>query len=297
MYQMFYKEYPYLCEINHLDESTNISVEIVDAFDLIHPWRLDFMAKLLFLDAVDSGENMMTAEDIYKRHLLAFSDGILEEKGQIGKKGFDKYVETFYGLWRHVNEIDANILEAWSFIPVDQNYFPVDGAHRVTSAIKRKKKVKVYHIGFEAPEYCRYDFRYWRNQYLEEHYILEMVKKYCSLRETQLFVFSNEQSQICEDIYIQHLPVYMKEMEDYTIVVLDDEYLSGENRVFDCSICNEIHVGSVSVLRYLELHQQKLEKETIMMKCQKWIGRCYRWTRAQIWRKKDKLKKYIKNRF
>ena len=290
MYQKIRKEYPYLCEVNNLNQNTNICEETIYAEELIHPWRLDFMAKLLFLDGICDAKMQAAGEEIYKKHLIAFSNGTLAEKGQKDKKGFGKYYDTFYSLWNYCSEEKEQIVEKWPSVPVDRDYLPMDGAHRIACAIKNKKQIKIYHIDFVAPEYCRYDFKYWRAQFLDEHYIVEMVKKYCAVRPVRLLEIEDGSQRLCEAIYGSCVPVYMNLIGSKTIVVLDEKVSDLQRLEVLLSEQDNIVTREHAAVEYLSLHQGEMEKESLSQKWRKKAGRCYRFLRSQLWSAKDRLK-------
>ena len=289
MYQDFHKQYPYLCEINGFNESTVIREEEIEARKLIHPCRLDFMAKLLYLDGMeDEIEN--PGKDIYEKHLIAFSDGRMIEKGQEGKKGLQKYMDTFRSLWESVSKYEGEILDIWPSVPVDSGYLAVDGAHRVSCAIKAQKKIRVYYIHFEAPEYCRYNFLYCRKKYLDEHYILEMVKKYCSIRQTSLIVSSEADNKIWEKIYHSYTPVYMNRVKGQTIAVFDTEISQMKDFEKETLKKETILTEINEIIDFLSVYQKK-QKDTRIISLKKKVGRRYHRIRSYLWDIKDKIKK------
>lgn len=291
MYQKFRKEYPYLCEINNFDHNTGICEEILSAAALIHPWRLDFMAKLMFLDGICDVKMQAAGEEIYKKHLIAFSNGTLVEKGQKGKKGFEKYFDTFYSLWDCSCEERGQVVEKWPSVPVDRDYLPIDGAHRIACAIKNEKEIKIYHIDFKAPEYCRYDFQYWRTQFLDEHYIIEMVKKYCTVRTVRLLEVAYGDAKLYTAIYENCAPVYMRQLGTRIIIVIDEKITDLQRLESLLEGKDNIVAGENAVIEYLSLHQEEMEKESLRQKWRKRAGRGYHFLRSHLWAVKDRVKK------
>ena len=72
MKEDFFKQYPYLCDIFFINKNTRIEQNEVAAKELISPYRLDFMAKLLWIEAFEGRFDKTDADKLYEAHLQAF---------------------------------------------------------------------------------------------------------------------------------------------------------------------------------------------------------------------------------
>ena len=290
MYQEFQKKYPYLCEINSINDETEIKEEIVDAAMLISPWRLDFMAKLIMADGYFGLYDEKKAMLLYKKHLLAFSDGILIEKGQSEKRGLKKYCSVYYHILDLVKEKDSLLIEDWPNIPVDSNYLPLDGAHRISAAIYFGKQVKLYNIDFIAPRYGRYDYSFFRNQCLDEVYILEMVYRYIQIRKCELYIVNDMGKKDIQYIYEQYDPVYIKEWKQSYVIVVDSEWT--EKRSANNKQKNRISPGlhladNKQIMEFLQAIESELLEEKAGSRLRRSLIRRVRFLRMFIIRAKE----------
>ena len=290
MYQEFQKNYPYLCEINSINDETEIKEEVVDAAMLISPWRLDFMAKLILADGYFRLYDEKKAMLLYKKHLLAFSDGILIEKGQSEKRGLKKYCSVYFHILDLVKEKESLLVEDWPNIPVDSNYLPLDGAHRISAAIYFGKQVKLYHIDFVAPEYGRYDYSFFRNQCLDEVYILEMVYRYIQIRKCELYIVNDMREKDIQRIYEQYAPVYIKDWKQSYVIVVDSEWT--EIRNANCKrkskISPQLHLADKKqMMEFLQGIESELLKEKVSNRLRRSLIRGVRFLRMFIIRAKE----------
>ena len=290
MYQEFQEKYPYLCEINSINDETEIEEEVIDAVMLISPWRLDFMAKLILADGYFHLYDEKKAMLLYKKHLLAFSDGILIEKGQSEKRGLKKYCSVYYQILDLVKEKKSVLIDDWPSIPVDHNYLALDGAHRISAAIYFEKKVRLYHINFVAPEYGRYDASFFRKQCLDETYILEMVYRYIQMRKCELLVVKDMKKEGIQQIYEQYAPVYIKDWKQSHIVIIDTEWI--EERNVDYKIENITNVETFltetrDIYDFLKTIERELSEESVGGRLKRGLIRAVRFLRMFVIRAKE----------
>ena len=75
----FFKQYPYLCSTFSINKNTKIERKTVEAGELISPDRLDFMAKLLWIEAFEGRGDKAEADKLYEAHFncqeSSFADG------------------------------------------------------------------------------------------------------------------------------------------------------------------------------------------------------------------------------
>ena len=189
---------------------------------MISPYRLDFMAKLLWLEALNGKYDKQRAKCLYEAHLLAFSNYLLVEPGQPDKKGLHCYYNSFREIHSVIQEMENELVELGDPIPVDGKRMAMDGAHRISTAIYFKKNIEVYEVDKIIPN--QYDFLFFRKRCLREKYLLEMVEKYISVRVCRLYRIESDKARgsLLKKIYKLCAPVYMKKMETGEYAVLID---------------------------------------------------------------------------
>lgn len=209
----FFRQYPYLCDTFFISKNTKVEQSRVDAKELLSPYRLDFMAKLLWIDALYGKFDKKAAEELYRAHLLAFSHQSMTEPGQPEKKGFQSYCDRFYKICAAAEASKGAVLELGNPIPIDGKDMAMDGAHRISAAVYYEKKVPVYLVAKKIPN--QYDYRFFRKRYLSEKYLLEMAEKYVSMRECRLYLLNRSQKRKlrgkrmdkeCQPVYRKKLP-------------------------------------------------------------------------------------------
>ncbi|MFW5650785.1 MAG: lipopolysaccharide biosynthesis protein [Acetivibrio ethanolgignens] len=219
---VLFEQYPYLCATFRLKKSMKIRRKEVSAESLISPYRLDLMAKLLLLTAKNGTYDRKRADDLYKKHLEAFSNRLMIESGQNEKRGLQKYLDTFEQIASTTREDSNTLVQLGNPIPVDAKYMAMDGAHRISTAIFYEKRLLVYLFDKKLPN--KYDFLFFRKRFLAETYIIEMAKKYVDMRKCCLYTLP---AGILEDkefrkIYDEYAPVYMKKLNSGKIIMLLD---------------------------------------------------------------------------
>ena len=227
----FFRQYPYLCDTFSISYKTRVELDAVDAGELLSPYRIDFMAKLLWIEACHGTYDRVEAEKIYKAHLLAFSNHLMTEPGQPGKKGFDSYCDRFRSICTAASTA-GDLLEIGDPIPVDSKNMAMDGAHRISAAVYYQKRVPVYRVAKEIPN--RYDYHFFRKRYLEENYLLEMVEKYVTLRPCRLYLFQRGElkSSLRKRVVKECAPVYMKKMWSKEVwIILDITWLENNGKI------------------------------------------------------------------
>ena len=222
----FFRQYPYLCDTFSISYKTRVELDEVDARELLSPYRIDFMAKLLWIEAIYGTYDRDKAEKIYKEHLLAFSNHLMTEPGQPEKKGFESYLDRFRSICMVAAATAEDRLEIGNPIPVDSKNMAMDGAHRISAAVYYQKRVQVYRVAKEIPN--RYDYHFFRKRYLEEKYLLEMVEKYVTLRPCRLYLLQSGELKrsLRKSVVKECAPVYMKKMRSKEVwIILDLTWL------------------------------------------------------------------------
>ena len=218
----FFKQYPYLCSTFSINKNTKIERKTVEAGELISPYRLDFMAKLLWIEAFEGRGDKAEADKLYEAHLQAFSSGTMVEPGKPEKKGLNRYYDSFSKICSVVRETECETIEYGDPIPVDGKYMAMDGSHRICAAVFYEKKVPIYQVFRAIPN--KYDYLFFQNRYLGETDILKMVKKYVSLCECRLFLLDKAYAnrRRIKKIYRECAPVYMRKIKSCECFVIID---------------------------------------------------------------------------
>ena len=225
----FFKQYPYLCSTFSINTNTKIQRKTVEAGELISPYRLDFMAKLLWIEAFEGRGDKAEADKLYEAHLQAFSSGTMAEPGKPEKKGLNRYYDSFSQICSVVRETECETIEYGDPIPVDGKHMAMDGSHRICAAVFYEKKVPIYQVFRAIPN--KYDYLFFQNRYLGETDILKMVKKYVSLCECRLFLLDKAYAnrRRIKKIYRECAPVYMKRMSSGEVWIILDGIWTNKN--------------------------------------------------------------------
>lgn len=174
----------YIYEYYKLTEDTPFEILEIDAKDLIIPERIDLTVKYYFIQCRETGDNLAFAEELYTKHIEAFTDGMYLEFGNKEKNSIQKYIDTFCNLMDDMKQNGFH--PEISLIPVGKENVLLDGAHRAAIAAYFGQKVKV--IRFQHLSVC-FNHKYFRKHLLEEKYIEFMVKEYCKLKQNTYMVF------------------------------------------------------------------------------------------------------------
>lgn len=167
---------------HQINENTSFKIAYIDPINLFLPGRIDIAAKLAFIEAYEKGTNFHMAEELYKKHIEAFTNGNFYEYGSKEKNSYEKFKESFIRTIESIKKdgFDGDL----SIIPVGADNIAFNGSHRIACAIYFKKKIKV--IIF--PHVKRnYDFKFFRKQLLEEKYIIQMVEIFIKYKSDVFF--------------------------------------------------------------------------------------------------------------
>lgn len=176
---------PYFKDYNKIDESSQHEIFYMEAQDLINKKRIDIIVKYYYIKARESGENMEFAQELYKKHIEAFSDGTFTEEGNKDKNSIERYIETFDKIIDSFKEKGFD--EEVSLIPVGRDREILDGSHRVACAIYFNSKVKV--IQFKGLG-VDYGFGFFRQRVLDEFYLDFIAKEYVNLKKDVYAIFA-----------------------------------------------------------------------------------------------------------
>ncbi len=228
MNKLFKEQYTYLASTMTENNYKTVTKLHISPKDLVTPARLDFMAKLIYLDSLNGHYEPYHSYEIYKSHLLAFGGRRIKEPGNPNKDSIEKYIDVFQALNKTAGSKDKDRI--WcehNPIPVDASFIAMDGAHRISCALKSKEIIAIYYLKDYYFPY-RYDYLFFRYRLLHESMILEMVKKYADMKSLTLFQVNTEKSLkipfILSCIKYRHafLPVYMLKTSSKSFIIITD---------------------------------------------------------------------------
>lgn len=174
----------YVLKQHRIDENTPHEVLEMDAIDLLVPERIDIAAKLRFIEAHQTGVGLKEADQLYHRHIDAFTDGLFTEYGNREKNTYEKYRMSFIELINSIKEKGFN--SDISLIPVGADNVAIGGAHRIACAIYFKHRVKVVKFNHIKTVF---DYEYFRDHLLKEKYLLSMTETYIKYKKDTYVAF------------------------------------------------------------------------------------------------------------
>lgn len=137
--------------------------ETISARNLLCSARFDFYAILIYIDHKVRGvSDLSWAKKIYKERTMAMTGNKLSEPGNENKNNFDDFINVLDKLIYdfQTGNYDYNR----TLIPVDKDYIPLDGAHRIACAAYFNEKIKV--LCFPNREYLFKGFNYLKKELL-----------------------------------------------------------------------------------------------------------------------------------
>ena len=149
----------------------NYKVYEKDSRSLLTNNRLDISFKLFYLKY--KSKNPKLAEEIYKRHIEAFTLGKFIEPGNKDKNSFSKYLDEFHKIYKEINLKGFEVSK--SIVPLSKNGSIADGSHRVASSIFLKKNVYCLPIDSEIP---LYDYNFFKSRNISEQTLDKVTRSY-----------------------------------------------------------------------------------------------------------------------
>lgn len=141
------------------------------ARDLITPERFDLMAKYAYAEYLLEGRESAFAEELYTKHIEAFSGGSFKEPGNESKNSAEAYRKMFREL---IDSIKTSGYDSRYPVPVGTHRIIGDGAHRVAASAYLEREVAAE---FDANE-PNYNYEFFRSMYLDERYLDYIALKY-----------------------------------------------------------------------------------------------------------------------
>lgn len=162
-------------------------IEEIDARKLLTSNRFDFFAILQYIDQKVKGvTDLSFAKDIYYQRTNVITGFTCKEKGNSKKSSFNEFVavldKLLYDFQHNQFDIDS------SLIPVDCNYVPVDGAHRICCAAYFNMPVRIVRfIDKDFKQNVTSDFL--QKHTLPEYAADAMALEYCKWNANAFMLF------------------------------------------------------------------------------------------------------------
>lgn len=135
------------------------------------------MAKYKYIEFKEKGLESSFGEEVYRKHIEAFTKGTFAEPGNPNKNSIDRYIETFDSLIDSIKKkgFDANL----SLVPIGKELSILDGAHRVSCSAFFEKEIKV--IQFPTLK-LNFGYDFFKTLLLDTKYLDYLVTEYCKLK-------------------------------------------------------------------------------------------------------------------
>jgi hypothetical protein len=151
--------------VNSSEHNVDFSVDWLDPRDLLIPDRFDFGAKILYARLRERGVACDWGRLVYSFHLAVWNQ--FSERFPCKASEAD-FLDSFHRL------LDATRLAAGrglhSLIPLARNGAPVDGAHRIISALQMGKSVACVMTDL-PPATCDYNYTYFQDRLNEAGHV------------------------------------------------------------------------------------------------------------------------------
>lgn len=162
---------------NEIDEHTEQKTFEIHPRELINHRRIDIIVKYYYIRARETGGNIAFAEEIYKKHIEAFTRGTFREKGNLERTTIEQYITTFNVMIDHFKEEGFD--EAHSIIPIGRHNEVLSEAHRTACALYFDTPVRVMKFPGLSVDY---GVDFFRKRLLDELYLDFIAKAYVQLK-------------------------------------------------------------------------------------------------------------------
>ena len=188
------------------------------AFKYFTPLRFDLMAKLLYAAYRESGVQTSFAEEVYKEHLRAFTNGKFKEYDKPEKNSYEKYKKEFDNI---LDSIKDQGFDTSYPVPTDNNGNLLNGSHRVTSCFLHNRVPSSVIATDPRAGQLLCDSYYFKSAGLEQKYLDVMATEYVKLKSNTKVITlyparngSPEQEQAVDSMIKSSVPViYEKELK------------------------------------------------------------------------------------
>jgi len=171
---------------NITDEILNSKIKdltIIDSITLLNPFRIDLIAKFIYIESKVLNVNRVYSEKLYKAHIAAFTHEKYVEQGQEGsKRGIESFYEVLHELILKI-ELEGFNPEI-SRVPIDKHGIILDGAHRTAVCAYFRKPLPVSQFNIEGP---KYDYDFFKKRMMKPKYMDFMAHKYIQIKKKNLY--------------------------------------------------------------------------------------------------------------
>lgn len=164
-----------IAAIYGLDQNKQYQVESISPILLLSSARLDIVAKVVYLKY--RGEKF--ADELYRKHIKAVTKYSIVEMGNRSKSGYKAYIDSFGKLNESIKV--KGYLENNVPIPVNKKGIPLDGAHRIASAIINNKNVNIVYLPVEDSDI--FDYRYFQKFDMDVEWLDMLIQEYVYLKK------------------------------------------------------------------------------------------------------------------
>lgn len=157
-------------------------VKVMSSLDLLTNKRLDLAFKLIYLDSVE--KNKEYALSVYREHLKAFSLGSFKERGNESKENFDCFVAEFDSVFNSIKEYGYR--SDVSLVPLSRTNHAINGAHRISSAIKLEQNIAAIILDHDEPFY---DYNFFLERGVATNFVEDAVLKFIEYSDNTYIAF------------------------------------------------------------------------------------------------------------
>jgi hypothetical protein len=157
--------------------------EVIDMnpLDLVNHRRFDIVAKYIYGWFKKNEIESNWGRIIYDNHIWAFNQ--YDEDDGSGKKGINSFIDSFNETLNSFGQkgFDENV----SLIPISLNNTPIDGAHRISTALLYNQMIKVARLNTEGPNY---NYVFFRERGLLNRWCDAIAYEYCKLKKESIII-------------------------------------------------------------------------------------------------------------
>lgn len=165
----------YFCDAHNIHYDQPYKIEWINPNELITKERIDIIVKIKMLFNLSGEKNSQFYEEMYIKHIEAFSLGTFNEPGDSKKNSINDYIQEFNELYRDISQNGFD--ENKSVVPVGRNNVILNGAHRTAIAIFLGIKIPIIRFEYLYVDYSIDFFRKRKtNEKILNYIILEYLK-------------------------------------------------------------------------------------------------------------------------
>lgn len=132
--------------------------------------RLDIFIKLDAIQYIINETEEILPIKVYFDHLVAMTGGTCKERGNANKSKLSDFYKSFQETIKSIS--DKEFSEKESIIPLNDKNEPLNGAHRIASALYYNKKVKCIICGERSVDY---GFEFFKSNSFDKYILFKYV--------------------------------------------------------------------------------------------------------------------------